>query len=351
MKKLLFMLLLSFICAISAIGLTACDGLNQAKDLINEYVNDNNQNNENDDNVNNNNSQVNSQPTSDEYFTFTLLDNDTYEIKVKDVNNMPAKVVIPATHLGSAVTSIGDDAFCDYIGFNNNRENISSLEDMYPYICENITEITIPDCIINIGQNAFGACINLTKITIPANVTTISDGAFGMCKSLTSITIPNGVTSIGNFLFEDCSSLTTITIPDSVTSIGNFAFTGCSSLTSITIPNGVTSIGSGAFKYCSSLTSITIPNNVDYIGNVTCVDCTSLTSITIGSGVTGIGYNAFSNCNTLTSIKFNGTKEQWNAIEKDNTWNYRVPATQVVCTNGPVELTPNNDADYTPWEK
>ena len=328
MKKLLFMLLLSFICAISAIGLTACDELNQAKDLINEYVNDNDKNDENDDNANNNNSQVNSQPTSDEYFDFTLLDNDTYEIKVKDVNNMPAKVVIPSTYNGKAVTSIGESAFNDYIGFNNNRENIRSVEDMYPYICENIIEITIPDSVTSIGYGAFGMCINLTKITIPDSVTSIGGFAFEMCQSLTSITIGNSVTSIGNFAFVDCSSLTSINIPTNVTILESGVFSDCSSLTSVTIPNHVTSIGNSAFRNCSSLTSITIP-----------VD------------VTSIGYGVFYNCSSLTEIRFNGTKTQWNNIEKDDEWHYNVPATQIVCSDEPVELTTNNDADYTRWVK
>lgn len=55
----------------------------------------------------------------------------------------------------------------------------------------------------------------------------------------------------------------------------------------------VTSIGWGAFYVCVGLTSITIPNSV-----------------------MSIGEQAFSGCMSLTSIRYNGTKEQWEAIEK-----------------------------------
>ena len=104
-------------------------------------------------------------------------------------------------------------------------------------------------------------------------------------------------------------------IPKSVTSIGYAAFLECSSLTSIAIPNSVTSIGCDAFSYCSGLTSITIPDTVTSIGNC-----------------------AFEYCLTLTSITFKGTVAQWNEIDLGEYWNYNVPATEVVCTDGTISL-------------
>ena len=46
-------------------------------------------------------------------FTLGILDEETdsYEIIAKDVNDMPAEVVIPSTHEGKPVTSIGVGAF------------------------------------------------------------------------------------------------------------------------------------------------------------------------------------------------------------------------------------------------
>ena len=157
-----------------------------------------------------------------------------------------------------------------------------------------------------------------SEIVIPSTyngkpVKALAKSAFYNCSNLTKITIPASVTSIGNYAFDGCSSLTSITIPDSVTSIGNSAFYGCSNLTSITIPNSVTSIGSEAFKYCSSLTSIIIPDSV-----------------------TSIGRNAFYDCSSLTSITFNGTKEEWKAIEKGGYWNGRTGNYTVHCTDGDI---------------
>ena len=65
---------------------------------------------------------------------------------------------------------------------------------------------------------------NDSDVTIPDGVTKIEDEAFWECTGLTSIKIPNSVTTIGSSAFVCCIGLTSVTIPDSVTSIGDCAF-------------------------------------------------------------------------------------------------------------------------------
>ena len=236
-----------------------------------------------------------------------------------------------------SVTSIGDGAFRG---------------------CDSLTSIVIPDSVTSIGDSAFDGCDSLASITIPDSVTSIGDYAFSWCTSLESITIGDGVTSIGARAFNDCDSLESVTIGNGVTSIGEYAFYGCSSLKSITIPDSVTSIGVGAFSGCtnliqtengvsyidkwgidvdSSLTQVHLRDNTVGIADSAFSGCDSLTSITIPDGVTSIGGAAFAECDSLTSINFQGSMEQWKAIDKDTEWNLDAGSYTVICTDGTLD--------------
>ena len=284
------------------------------------------------------------------------------------------------------VTSIGESAFyrctgltsvkisdlaawCE-IQFTGNESNPLSYAHKLYLKDQEITELTIPDDVTTIGNNAFCSCTNLISLTIPDNVTAIGNAAFYGCTGLTSVTIPGSVTSIGGATFYDCTGLTTITIPSSVTSIGGTAFEGCTSLsfvkisdlaawceiqfstfssnplnfahklylndeeikelaipdgvtgirnyafsgltnlTSVTIPNTVTTLGEGAFYSCIGLTSVNIPNTVTSLGDYAFCGCSGLTSVNIPISVTEIGQATFSTCTSLASITIpNGVTE------------------------------------------
>ena len=178
----------------------------------------------------------------------------------------------------SSVTNIGDEAF---------------------YYCFSLTSIIIPNSVISIGDFAFYGCSRLTAITIGNGVTSIGCFAFAVCTSLTSVIIPNNVTNIGVGAFFNCTNLISVIIGNSVTSIGEMAFFECRNLTSVAIPNSVTSIGNSAFHNCTNLTSVTIPNSVTSIGDYAFFGCASLTSVTIPNSITNISLGAFRGCTSL----------------------------------------------------
>ena len=205
-------------------------------------------------------------------------------------------------------------------------------------------------------------------------MTAIYGGAFYYCTKLQTINLPNTITYIGSMAFHTCTTLVEIMIPDSVKTIEERAFAGCSSLTSIEIPANVTNIGLRAFVGCDLLSSVSVSeDNTNYISvdgilytkdmkKILCFPagkgdssyivsdgveviadgafdgCENLVSISLPESVTRIGFYAFLNCESLTSINFSGTVEEWNAINKYDNWNYSVPATKVVCSDGDVAL-------------
>ena len=194
--------------------------------------------------------------------------------------------------------------------------------------------VTIPECVTTIGEEAFSGCSGLTSVAIGNGATNIEWGAFRGCSNLASVAIGTGVANIERSAFSGCSGLTSflvaagnphyssanglllnkdgttvlmgvngdVTIPESVTSIGGSAFSGCSGLTNVAIGNSVTNIGDWAFSECRGLTSVTIPDGVTSIGSGAFSGCSGLTSVTIGNGVTSIGHSAFSYCRGLRSV-------------------------------------------------
>lgn len=77
-------------------------------------------------------------------------------------------------------------------------------------------------------------------------------------------------------------------------------------------------IGEECFYGCYDLTSIVLPDSIKRIEK-SAFQSTSLTSVVIGKVLESIGEKAFSFYG-LKDIHFNGTKAQWNSIEKGDGW-------------------------------
>ena len=166
-----------------------------------------------------------------------------------------------------------------------------------------LTEIVLPETMIEIGDSAFYGCTKLKRLIIPDSVITICNNAFSHCYNLESVEFGNNVLSIGDYAFSHCD-LATIRIPNSVKSIGNGAFYNCHSM-SLEIGAGVICIGDFAFSFCNFII-VTIPSNVTAIGQYAFSACVSLTIVTFED--TSIWYktdNSNDWANKLNGIEVN----------------------------------------------
>ncbi len=296
-------------------------------------------------------------------FKDCLIENATIPVCLSyQLGNASRTSLVTVTMLKGNATEIENSAFYDCTSLTSVTipDGVTSIGEHAFDRCTSLTSIVIPGSVTNICAWAF-YCSNLknvyitdvakwcsisfeypnsnpldngrehnlylngvliTDLTIPDGVTCIGDDAFRGCTSLTSVTIPDSMTSIGDDAFWGCTSLTSITIPDSVTSIGGYAFSGCTSLTSVAIGNGMTSIGDNVFFNCTSLTSITIPDSVAIIDRGAFRDCRDLTSVTIGNSVTSIGEYAFQNCSKLQTIYITDIAAWCNISGLDNLMGY-----------------------------
>ena len=269
---------------------------------------------------------------------------------ITEYNGTDTAVVIPSKINGVTVTTIGTDAF---LGLN-------------------ITSVTIPGSVTEIGSNAFAGCTNLTSVhyagdwsnlTIQSGNPAVEDAAneqlfdFKFILNNTAVivisykgtaadvTIPScykgkPVTMIDHAAFHDNSAVTSVTIPDSVTSISDDAFGFCSQLTNISIPNSVTFIGFSAFNSCTSLKSITLPSSLSTIQSYAFYNCGNLKTIRIPVSVTSIGNCAFDVCPSLMTVTYPGSKTQWDAITKGS--NNDVLENHLICAMLEATFNPDN---------
>lgn len=204
----------------------------------------------------------------------------------------------------NSVEKISNEAFYGCSGLTSAEigNSVTQIKGAAFMNCYALSDIVIPNSVIEIGQQAFWRCNALTSIIIPDSVTELGSSAFEECSGLTTAILGNSLISISNDLFFNCSNLKNVVIGNSVTEIGNSAFYQCTSLTDIEIPESVNTIKASAFSFCSGLTSIEIPNSVITVGRNAFSNCSGLTNAVIGDAVQEISGQMFYNCTNLKDV-------------------------------------------------
>lgn len=126
----------------------------------------------------------------------------------------------------------------------------------------NDIHVSIPDIVVEIGQQAFENCAGMQSVKMPQSVTCIGTHAFSGCRSLVDVELFNNLLEISFGAFSGCTALKRIFLPDTLVTIGSFAFSGCISLESINIPDSVQKSRNNdlfqAFENCPALKEVHI---------------------------------------------------------------------------------------------
>lgn len=232
--------------------------------------------------------------------------------------------------------------------------DISTIAEEAFYGCKNLTSITLPNTITEIGAYAF-ADAGLEEFTFPTSLLSIGYNALNNCpisrlvcnssssmtigtdvdfyhyeglgrlsnlskiegslassdnmcliinghlaafagKNLTSYTIPNNVKYLDSYVFEECK-MDTLSLHSNVSVFANAFYSA--QIGMISIPNG-TWVYDNAFQYCygnAYIDTATIRGtSEDTYGPY---ELANFTEITIGPNVTDIGENAFNRVTTV----------------------------------------------------
>lgn len=180
--------------------------------------------------------------------------------------------------------------------------NYSFWRDSIPWsdYTDTITKVKIEGNVENVGDYAFSDCMNITDISITDSVITIGNSAFQYAK-IEQIKLPSGLKEIGDSAFSECTKLKSLDIPNTVTIIGSYAFSGCKNLISVKLSNNMKKIATRTFMDCTNLKNIAIPASIKYIEEE---------SFTFYFGADKTRY-----------IFYGGTKKQWDSIEYKYNYN------------------------------
>ncbi|ELP83949.1 hypothetical protein EIN_243900 [Entamoeba invadens IP1] len=149
----------------------------------------------------------------------------------------------------------------------------------------------INPCNYNLRTHTYDS--KLHSLQIPNFVTWLPDFCFENATDLTSVTLPSKIHDIGHTGFYGCSNLQHIVLPDNLLELNNYAFMYCN-LKSVCIPKLVTSIGQNCFLGNKNLSRVEMNNYVTKIGRKCFKGCDSLAEIVLPKSIKVIGECCFS---------------------------------------------------------
>ncbi|MBQ8292515.1 MAG: leucine-rich repeat protein [Bacilli bacterium] len=273
--------------------------------------------------------------------------------------------------ISSGVTEIKQYAFtnCTKVKEISLPNTLTMVGRSAFYDCDNLSMLVFPEGVKTIDSNAFGNCTKLKTVYLPSTLEKIDNsyvpattlyyngtvdkwlevddritGSYvkelycldskGVYQSTSNLVIPEGVTSIKASAFDYCQWIKTVTLPSSLVSIDKNAFYESSFITDVyyegTIDdwfNLTIDVGGNPVEWADNIhfkdengeyqkvVNLVIPEGITEIKGPGVSYFYNLKSITLPKSLKKIDGKVFLYCSNLETVYYNGTIEDWCAIE------------------------------------
>ena len=178
--------------------------------------------------------------------------------------------------------------------------------------CGFTCELTLPNNVEYIGENAFMYCSHLYgELRLPEKLTTLKGGAFWGCSNFTgNLEIPQGITNILENTFLDCGFDGTLTLHNGITAIGNNAFKNTHFKGELSLPKDLVTLSDNVFNGCDFSNELKLPENIASIGDNAFANNWRLMGVVeFPEGIQTIGANAFAECRSIEGLVFSESLE------------------------------------------
>jgi len=162
-----------------------------------------------------------------------------------------------------------------------------------------LEEISFPDSLRCIENEAFIHCTNISKIKLPDSVNRVGTRCFYGCAKLSEVLSLGTISIVKEGTFMGCNIMKLV-LPASLIELENNAFNSNNKLKGVVLPDSVRIIGDSCFAYCG-ISSIVLSDNLQKIGDFCFFKC-PIERLTIPAQVNNIGINPFIGTNNIDCI-------------------------------------------------
>lgn len=218
----------------------------------------------------------------------TDMDSDINDMQTVESGALPKYTIVDGRVV--ADQAFYKDKTLDLVALPQGIEEIGQ----FAFARSAVTEIVIPEGVIEICYGAFYHADQLKEVSLPATVENVEPKAF--VKSLwVEEFLENGTEDFlisGNVLVAYRGTAESVVIPEGITLIAAEAFMNHNEIKSVTLPESLLIIGEGAFEGCISLAEVSPGTQLVKIKDRAFAGC-PLSTLTLPSSLSEIGLKVF----------------------------------------------------------